>query len=121
MKKVIFTAAIVAATFAGAAQAGAAISNFEFQQAARCRGLAASENLGKLDTAAIDAFLKKESDSRESSVLVSARNKIANAQKEGDKAEGGKKEKLIAERSSTCSAYLGATTASTGAAVNTAN
>jgi hypothetical protein len=43
----------------------AGTSNFEFLQAARCRGLAASEGLGKVDTAGIDAFLKQEGSSRE--------------------------------------------------------
>jgi hypothetical protein len=50
---------------------------------------------------------------------VSANNKISGAQKEGDKADGAKKEKLLAERSGACSAWLGG--ASTGAAMNTAN
>lgn len=118
MKKVIIAAAVAVSALAGAAQA-AEISNTQFLQAARCRGLAASEGLGKLDTAGIDAFLKQETGSRELPVRVSANNKISGAQKEGDKADGAKKEKLLTERSSTCSAWLGG--ASTGAAMNTAN
>ncbi|MDR7116110.1 hypothetical protein [Caulobacter sp. BE254] len=118
MKKVIIAAAVALSGLAGAAQA-AEISNTQFLQAARCRGLAASEGLGKLDTAGIDAFLKQETGARELPVRASANNKISGAQKEGDKAEGAKKEKLLAERSTTCSAWLGG--ASTGAAMNTAN
>ncbi|HWU14865.1 MAG TPA: hypothetical protein VN157_12760 [Caulobacter sp.] len=118
MKKVIIAAVAAASALAGAAQA-AEISNTQFLQAARCRGLAASEGLGKLDTAGIDAYLKQETGSRELPVRVSANNKISGAQKEGDKAEGAKKEKLLAERSGICSAWLGGAT--TGAAVNTAN
>lgn len=120
MKKIIIAAVVAASAMTGLAQA-AEISNMQFLQAARCRGLAASEGLGKLDTAGIDAFLKQETGSRELPVRVSANNKISAAQKEGDKAEGAKKDKLLAERSSACSNYLGAATASTGAAANTAN
>jgi hypothetical protein len=118
MKKIIIAAIVAASAWPGAAQA-AEISNTQFLQAARCRGLAASEGLGKLDTAGIDAFLKQETGSRELPVRASANNKISGAQKEGDKADGAKKEKLLAERSGACSAWLGGAT--TGAAVNTAN
>ena len=120
MKKIIIAAVVTASAMTGVAQA-AEISNTQFLQAARCRGLAASEGLGKLDTAGIDAFLRQETGSRELPVRVSANNKISGAQKEGDKAEGVKKDKLLAERSGACSNYLGAATASTGGAVNTAN
>jgi hypothetical protein len=121
MKKVIIAAVVAVSAMAGAAQA-AEISNTQFLQAARCRGLAASEGLGKLDTASIDAFLRQETGSRELPVRASAKSKVTSAEKEGDKAEGAKKDKLIAERSGACSAYLGgSSTASTGAATNTAN
>ena len=120
MKKIIVAAVVAVSALAGAAQAGTAVSNLDFLQAARCRGLAASEGLGKLDTAAVDAFLKQETGSRELPVRVSANNKIVSAQKEGDKAEGAKKEKLLAERSGDCTAWLSGG-ASTGAATNTSN
>jgi hypothetical protein len=119
MKMIIVATVVAASALAGAAQAGASATNYEFLQAARCRGLATSEGLGKVDTASIDAFLRDQGASREGPVRVSARNKIADAQKEGDKAEGAKKDKLLAERSGACSAWLNG--ASTGAAVNTAN
>jgi hypothetical protein len=119
MKKIIVATIVAISALAGAAQASASASNYEFLQAARCRGLAASEGLGKLDTASIDTFLRDQGGSRELPVRVSAKNKIADAQKEGDKAEGAKKEKLLAERSGSCSAWLSG--AATGAAVNTAN
>lgn len=119
MNKIIIAAVAAVSALAGVAQAGAATSNYEFLQAARCRGLAASEGLGKLDTASIDTFLRSEGGSRELPVRASAQRKIAEAQKEGDKADGAKKEKLLAERSGACSAWLGG--AATGAAVSTAN
>ncbi len=119
MNKIIIATVVAVSALAGAAQAGAAATNYEFLQAARCRGLATSEGLGKVDTASIDAFLRDEGASRELPVRVSAKNKIADAQKEGDKAQGAKKDKLLAERTSNCSAWLGGAT--TGAAVSTAN
>jgi len=106
MKKILLTAMFAASALATAAHAGTAVSDFDFLQAARCRGLAASDGLGKLDTASIDAFLKKEANNRESHVLNSARAKISGAQKDGDKAAGAKKEKLLAERSGVCSTFL---------------
>lgn len=119
MNKIIIATVVAVSALAGAAQAGASATNYEFLQAARCRGLATSEGLGKLDTASIDAFLRDQGASREGPVRVSAKNKIADAQKEGDKAQGAKKEKLLAERSGACSAWLSG--AATGAAANTSN
>lgn len=118
MKKIIVATIVAVSAFAGAAQA-AEVSNLKFLQAARCRGLAASQGLGKLDTAGVDAFLKQEAVSRDLPIRVSANNKITSAEKEGDKADSAKKEKLLAERSSVCSAWLSG--AATGAAVNTSN
>lgn len=119
MKKIIVATVIVVSALAGAAEATGSVSNLQFLQAARCRGLAASEGLGKLDTTSIDVFLKQETGNRELPIRVSANNKIASAQKEGDKAEGAKKDKLLAERSAACTAWLSGAT--TGAAVNTSN
>jgi hypothetical protein len=109
MKKIIIATIVAVSALTGVAQAATgAVSDFDFLQAARCRGLAASEGLGKLDTAGIDAFLKVQSNNRESNVLNSARSKISGAQKDGDKASGAKKDKLLAERSGACSTYISA-------------
>lgn len=105
MKSLIIATAAIA-SFASVAHAGP-VTNLQFLEAARCRGLAGSENLGKLDTAALDTFLRTESGSREAPVRVSAQNKIQSAQKEADGAEGEKKAKLIAEREGRCAAYIG--------------
>lgn len=104
MKSLIIATAAVA-SFASVAQASP-VTNLQFLEAARCRGLAGSENLGKLDTATVDAFLRTESASRDIAVRVSAQNKIQSAQKEADGANGDKKAKLIAERESRCAAYI---------------
>ena len=104
MNKIIVAAVVVFT--AGAAQAATNVSNFQFLQAARCRGLAASESLGKVDTTAIDAFLKQEGESREGVVKTSASNKISGALREADTAKGDKKAKLLAERDGVCAVWI---------------
>ena len=104
--KALIIAAAAFASLAGVAQAG--VSNFQYLEAARCRGLAASENLGKLDTAAIDEFLRNEGATRTLAVKTSAMNKMSEAAKDAAAADGEKKAKLLAEREGQCGAYLGA-------------
>jgi hypothetical protein len=106
MKKIIAAAAVAVSALAFAAQASAAVSNLQLLEAARCRGLAGSETLGKLDTAKIDAMLKSESSARELAVRTSMVNKMSSALKEANAADGAKKEKLLAERSGACATWL---------------
>ncbi|WP_066683931.1 hypothetical protein [Caulobacter sp. CCH9-E1] len=103
MKALIVTAAAFAA-FAGVAQAG--VSNLNYLEAARCRGLAASENLGKLDTTTLDAFLRDEGAARDLAVRTSAINKMQAALKEANAADGEKKAKLLAQRDGACAAFI---------------
>ena len=103
MKALIVTAVAFAA-FAGVAQAG--VSNLNYLEAARCRGLAASENLGKLDTTALDAFLRDEGSARDLAVRTSAINRMQSALKEANAADGEKKAKLLAQREGACAAYI---------------
>lgn len=102
--KALIIATVALGSFAGVAHAG--VSNLSYLEAARCRGLAASENLGKLDTTALDAFLRAESPSRDLAVRTSANNKMQAALKEANAAEGDKKAKLIAKRDGDCAAYI---------------
>ncbi len=102
--KTLIIATLAAASLAGVAHAG--VSDFQFLEAARCRGLAASESLGKLDTASIDAFLREEGASRTLAVKTSANRKMTDAAKVAASAEGDKKAKLLAEREGGCASYL---------------
>lgn len=106
MKSIIIIAAVAVSALTGVAQAASKVTDNQFLQAARCRGLAASEGLGRLDTAAIDQFLRTEGAARELAVRTSANNRINAAQAQGDKAAGAKKEKLMAERQGACAAWL---------------
>lgn len=105
MKALIIATAAVA-SLAGVANAREA-TNLQYLEAARCRGLAASENLGKLDTATIDQFLRNESANRPLAVRTSAINKMSSAAKDAAAADGEKKAKLLAEREGACGAYIG--------------
>lgn len=105
MRTLIITTVAVA-SLASAAHAGS-VTNLQFLEAARCRGLAASENLGKLDTTALDSFLRAEGSTRDPAVRTSAQKKIQAASKEADGADAEKKAKLLAERESNCAAYVG--------------
>lgn len=104
--KTLIIVTVAAASLAGAAHAGS-VTDLQFLEAARCRGLAVSENLGKLDTASLDALLRTEASTRDPAALNSAQNKLKAAQKEADAADGEKKTKLLAEREKNCGAYLG--------------
>ncbi len=104
--KTLIIATLAAASLAGVAHAGS-VTNLQFLEAARCRGLAGSENLGKLDTTSLDALLRAESGTRDPAALNSAQNKMKSAAKEADSADGDKKTKLLAEREKTCGAYMG--------------
>lgn len=104
--KALIIATVAYASLAGAAHAGS-VTNLQFLEAARCRGLAGSENLGKLDTASLDVLLRTESGTRDPAALSSAQNKLKAARKEADAADGEKKARLLAERDKTCAAYLG--------------
>lgn len=102
--KALIIAAVALGSVASVAHAGA--SNLSYLEAARCRGLAASDNLGKLDTTALDAFLRAESPSRDLAVRTSANNRMQAALKEANAAEGDKKAKLIAKRDGDCATYI---------------
>lgn len=104
--KTIIIAAVIASALTGVAQAAPKVSDNQFLQAARCRGLASSEGLGRLDTAAIDQLLRAEGQTRTLAVKASANNKINTAQAQGDKADGAKKEKLLAERQEACATWM---------------
>lgn len=106
MKSIVITAAVALSALAGAAQAASTLSDNQFLQVARCRGLAASEGLGKLDTVAIDQLLRAQSQTRTLAVKASANNKINAATAQGDKAQGSKKDKLLGERQGNCAAWL---------------
>lgn len=103
--KTLIIATVAVASLAGAAQAE--VSDRQYLEAARCRALAVSDNLGRLDTTAIDELLRNEGSTRTLAVKASAMNKMNGAAKDAAAADGEKKAKLLAEREGACGAYLG--------------
>lgn len=102
----IVTLAAAAATTA-TAQPGNRLSDVDFMQAARCRGLAGSEALGAMDTKAIDAMLKEQSHGRAAFITGKADELRDNAVRSAKRADGYTKEKLVAERDGVCKRFLG--------------
>jgi len=104
--KAVIIALVAAGSIAGVAHASA--TDKQFVEASRCSALAASENLGKLDTTAIDTFLRAEAADRKQSVRIEAVTKMNATRKKADSANEGGKAKLIAERDQICAPYIGA-------------
>lgn len=102
----IVTLAAAAATTA-TAQPSARLSDVDFMQAARCRGLAGSEALGAMDTKAIDAMLKEQGHGRAAFITGKADELRDNAVRSAKRAGGYTKEKLVAERDGVCKRFLG--------------
>ena len=108
--KAVIIALVAAGSIAGVAHASP--TDKQYVEASRCSALAASENLGKLDTTAIEAFLRNSAADQKSSTRVEAITKMNNARKKADSADGAAKAKLIAERDQICAPYMGASQAS---------
>ena len=82
------------------------LTDVEYLQAARCSGLAASEALGAMDTAAIEAMLKAESRGRVGFILDRADKARADAKRLADRAKPERRAGLLAERTNTCARYF---------------
>lgn len=104
--RVLAGSIIVAALAASVAQAAPArVSDMQYVQAERCRGLIGSKALGETDTAAIDAFLKDQGRGRVSYVLDRGENARSDAEREARRAGPDTKAHLVTERDTVCSEY----------------
>ena len=101
-----FAIALTAAALfaAGAASASERISDAQYLKASRCKGLATSLT-GIVDAGQIDAYLKSAKGARSPILMDRADAEFDRAKREAR--AGGAKERLTAELTSTCSAYLG--------------
>lgn len=101
---------VIALTCAVATAASARanhLTDAEYLQAARCSGLAASEALGAMDTASIEAMLKAESRGRVGFILDRADKAKSDAKRLADRARPERRAGLLAERTNTCARYFG--------------
>lgn len=97
--------ALVAATFAaGAAAASERVTDVDYLRANRCKGLAASID-GVVDAAALNSFIKAERGARANYVISRGDEEFQRARKEARSAD--RRERLTAELSTSCQAYLG--------------
>jgi hypothetical protein len=96
---------------AGAAQAQAAsarMSDTEYLQAVRCRGLAAAQGI---DTAQIDAELKTQKHGRHSYIAERASDTARAARRAAGSGSAAMKAQISAEMQGACQAYFGETQA----------
>ncbi len=103
------TAALALLLAAGAVSAADAqpttLNDVEYLQAARCRGLAASENLGAIDTTKIDALMKAEAHGRTSYIIDKADKTEDDVRRMANRAKAERKAGLMAEREGTCERF----------------
>jgi hypothetical protein len=100
--------ALVAATFAaGASSASDKVTDVDYLKANRCKGLATSID-GVVDPAALTSFIKAERGTRASYIVNRGDEEFQRARKEGKSQD--RKERLTAELTGSCQAYLGSST-----------
>ena len=104
MKFAIFALAATVFAAAGAASASDKVTDVDFLKANRCKGLAASLT-GVVDTASLDSFIKTERGTRPLYVMERAGAEFARAKREARSQD--RKERLTAELTGGCQAYLG--------------
>ena len=98
--------AIAAVTFAtsGAAAAAERVSDVDYLRASRCKGLATSIE-GIVDGQAIDAYLKSVTGARAPYVKDRADQEYQRGLRDGR--SGDRRERMTAELTGACQAYLG--------------
>jgi hypothetical protein len=101
MKLTAIALAALGLAVAGSAAASARVTDVEYLKANRCKGIAVGMGA---DTAGLDAFIKAESRTRPDVVLRMADEQVARAKH--DAANANLKDKLSAELSGGCTAYM---------------
>jgi hypothetical protein len=99
---IALTAAAIFVT--GTASAGERVTDAQYLKASRCKGLATSMS-GVVDAGQIDAYLKSVKGARSPILMDRADAEFDRAKREGR--VGGQKERLTAELTGACSAFLG--------------
>lgn len=95
----------LAVTVTAAAQAKEPrISDVEYLQASRCKGLAASPAGGQIDASRLDALLKRQSQARPDAILQKGEEVMRAARRQGRDAD--RSTRLAAELSGACAAFL---------------
>ncbi len=117
LKTLIVAASLAVSTAAAGAlwAAPAHLTDSQYLTAVRCQALIASPNLGRGDTAAVDAVIKNERQGRVGAVFDRAAEMRADAVRQAGHAGPTEKAQLIAERNGVCQAYDGGGTTTAAA------
>lgn len=99
--------ALIIASVAAPAFAKDKVTDVDYMRASRCAGLATSID-GVVDPASLTSFLKSEQGSRAPYVIDRGREEFQRGKKEGKSAD--RRERLTAELTGACQAYLGGAT-----------
>jgi len=105
MKFTTFALASAAMLVAGSAAASDRITDVAFLKANRCKGLATTLT-GVVDLPSLNSFIKAASGARTPYVMERAESEFDRAKREAR--SGDRKERLTAELTGSCQAYLGA-------------
>jgi len=109
MKLVPIALTALSLAIAGSAAASGRVTDVDYLKASRCKGLAQGTGA---DTSGLDAFIKAEGRSRQDVVLRMANEQLDRAKHEA--ANANLKDKVTAELSGACSAYMGSGKAVSG-------
>jgi uncharacterized lipoprotein YmbA len=101
MKLTVIAMAALGLAVAGSAAASTRVTDVDYLKANRCKGIAAGMGA---DTSSLDAFIKSESRTRNDVVLRMADEQLARAKHEAGNAN--LKDKLSAELSGGCTAFM---------------
>jgi hypothetical protein len=106
LKSLIVVAALAAVAPAAIATAAPAhLTDSQYLTAVRCQALIGSPNLGKGDTAAVDALIKAQASGREGAVFDRAAEVRSDAVRQAGHAGPSQKAQLIAERAGACRVF----------------
>lgn len=97
----ILTVAVLGLTAAGSAFAASQGSDVDYMKANRCKGIAVATGA---DTRALDAYIKKDGLSRSDAVISLGQDAFTRAKR--DAADANMKDRLAAELSGYCTAYM---------------
>jgi hypothetical protein len=109
MKRAAIAFVILGLAVAGSAAASSQVTDVDYLKANRCKGIAAGMGA---DTAGFDAFIKAEGRSRMDYVLQRGEEEASRGKREA--ADANAKDRLTAELSGGCTAYMGGAKAVAG-------
>jgi hypothetical protein len=114
-KSIAAAVAVVCLGVAGAATAGAHMTDAQYVAAARCQALASASSLGVSDSHAFDALVREQERGRTEIAYEAAQDAREKAARQARAAGPYEKSQLAAERDGPCRAMVTSTTAPSGA------